>query len=65
MFRLKIIPDDTSIPFVKLFKLGFVFSIILVLLSIGSFLYQGLNLGIDFKGGIFNRSEIQTRKRRC
>ncbi len=52
MFRLKIIPDDTSIPFVKLFKLGFVFSIILVLLSIGSFLYQGLNLGIDFKGGI-------------
>ena len=52
MFRLKIIPDDTSIPFVKLFKLGFVFSIILVLLSIGSFLSQGLNLGIDFKGGI-------------
>lgn len=52
MFRLKIIPDDTSIPFVKLFKLGFVFSIILVLLSIGSFLYQGLNLGIDFKGGV-------------
>ena len=52
MFRLKLIPDNSSFPFLNLFKFGFVFSAILIVLSVGSFLYQGLNLGIDFKGGI-------------
>ena len=52
MFRLKLIPDNSSFPFLDLFKLGFVFSAILIALSVGSFLYQGLNLGIDFQGGI-------------
>lgn len=52
MFRLKLIPDNSSFPFLNLFKFGFVFSAILIALSVGSFLYQGLNLGIDFKGGI-------------
>ena len=52
MFRLKLIPDNSSFPFLNFFKFGFVFSAILILLSIGSFLFQGLNLGIDFKGGI-------------
>ena len=52
MFRLKLIPDNSSFPFLNLFKFGFVFSAILIVLSVGSFLYQGLNLGIDFQGGI-------------
>lgn len=52
MFRLKLIPDNSSFPFLNLFKFGFVFSAILIALSVGSFLYQGLNLGIDFQGGI-------------
>ena len=52
MFRLKLIPDNSSFPFLNFFKFGFVFSAILIMLSIGSFLFQGLNLGIDFKGGI-------------
>ncbi len=52
MFRLKLIPDNSSFPFLNLFKFGFAFSTILIALSVGSFLYQGLNLGIDFKGGI-------------
>ena len=52
MFRLKLIPDNSSFPFLNLSKFGFVFSAILIALSVGSFLYQGLNLGIDFKGGI-------------
>ncbi|MEK9598974.1 MAG: protein translocase subunit SecF, partial [Alphaproteobacteria bacterium] len=52
MFRLKLIPDNSAFPFLDLFKFGFVFSAILIALSVGSFLYQGLNLGIDFKGGI-------------
>ncbi len=52
MFRLKLIPDNSSFLFLKYFRFGFVFSTILIVLSIGSFLFQGLNLGIDFKGGI-------------
>lgn len=52
MFRLKLIPDNSIFPFLNLFKFGFIFSALLMALSIGSFLYQGLNLGIDFKGGI-------------
>ena len=52
MFRLKLIPDDSSFPFLNFLKFGFVFSTILIALSIGSFFFQGLNLGIDFKGGI-------------
>ena len=52
MFRIKLIPDNSSFPFLNLFKFGFVFSAILIVLSVGSFLYQGLNLGIDFQGGI-------------
>jgi len=52
MFRLKLIPDNSMFPFLNLFKFGFIFSALLMVLSIGSFLYQGLNLGIDFKGGI-------------
>ena len=52
MFRLKLIPDNSSFNFLNLFNFGFAFSTILIVLSIGSFLFQGLNLGIDFKGGI-------------
>jgi len=52
MFRLKLIPENSSFLFLNLFKFGFVFSAILIALSVGSFLYQGLNLGIDFRGGI-------------
>ena len=51
MFRLKLIPDNPSFIFLNYFKFGFIFSLVLIVLSISSFLFQGLNLGIDFKGG--------------
>ena len=51
MFRLKLIPDNPSLIFLNYFKFGFIFSVVLIVLSIISFLFQGLNLGIDFKGG--------------
>ena len=51
MFRLKLIPDNSSFNFLNYFKFGFVFSAVLIVLSVSSYLFQGLNLGIDFKGG--------------
>ncbi|HEV7344215.1 MAG TPA: protein translocase subunit SecD [Devosia sp.] len=48
---LRIIPDDTSVPFMSWRKIAVIGSIILSVASIGWFGIHGLNLGIDFKGG--------------
>ncbi len=50
--RLKLVPSDTSINFLKHRRVAFIFSLFLVASSIGLFVVKGLNLGIDFKGGI-------------
>ena len=50
--RLKLVPSDTSINFLQHRHIAFIFSIFLVASSIGLFIVKGLNLGIDFKGGI-------------
>ena len=50
--RLKLVPSDTSINFLKHRSIAFIFSLFLVASSIGLFVVKGLNLGIDFKGGI-------------
>ena len=50
--RLKLVPSDTSINFLKHRRIALIFSLFLVASSIGLFVLKGLNLGIDFKGGI-------------
>jgi preprotein translocase subunit SecF len=45
------IPDDTNYPFVQWSRYGYILSGLLCALSIWLFAYQGLNYGIDFKGG--------------
>jgi len=50
--RLKLVPDNTKIDFMRLRLPALTASAILVLSSIAIFLVSGLNLGIDFKGGI-------------
>jgi len=50
--RLKLVPSDTNIDFMRLRLPALGMSSLLVLASIGIFLISGLNLGIDFKGGI-------------
>ncbi|MGC6520034.1 MAG: protein translocase subunit SecF [Candidatus Puniceispirillaceae bacterium] len=50
--RLKLVPSDTSIDFLRLRISALGFSGVLVAASIALFTIIGLNLGIDFRGGI-------------
>lgn len=52
MARLTIIPDDTKIDFVGQRYLAFAVDGLLVVATILSLWFQGLNLGIDFTGGV-------------
>ena len=49
---LRLIPDNTSIKFVRLKLMAFAASLVLALISIIAVIFIGLNLGIDFRGGI-------------
>ena len=48
---IRFIPDDTKIPFMRLSRFGFFVSGLLCLGSLLLFLFVGLNVGVDFKGG--------------
>src|SRR5918997_1972690 len=48
---LRLIPDDTHLPFMRWSRFGLPFSVVSILLSIVAVFVFGLNLGIDFKGG--------------
>lgn len=48
----QIIKDTTVIPFMKIKGIVEIICIALVLASIGSMIYKGLNWGLDFTGGI-------------
>lgn len=50
LFRM--VPDGTRIPFMRGRIMGLVVSAVLSTISVALFFYPGLNLGIDFKGGI-------------
>jgi preprotein translocase subunit SecF len=51
MKTLRLVPDQTNIPFMRLARFGLPFSVLTMVLSVVAFLTFGLNLGIDFKGG--------------
>jgi len=48
----RLVDSQTAIDFVGLRKWGFLLSGIVILATVVSLLVQGLNLGIDFEGGI-------------
>ena len=52
MYRLRFVPDNTKIQFMKGRIAGLVVSAILSTASLILFFYPGLNYGIDFRGGI-------------
>ncbi len=51
MWTLKLVPAVTKIDFIRLHIASFIVSASLVIASLGLFFTQGLNFGIDFKGG--------------
>ena len=55
--RLKLVKQDTSFDFFKRWKLWFGISGLLMVVALVSFLLQGLNFGIDFRGGTTVRTE--------
>jgi preprotein translocase SecF subunit len=48
---LKLVPQDTSIPFLSFSRITLIASALMVLGSIAAWLVVGLNTGIDFRGG--------------
>ena len=55
--RLRLVPENTRYDFFSRSKMFLGFSAFLMLASVVSFLSQGLNFGIDFRGGTTLRTE--------
>lgn len=55
--RLRLVKQNTNFDFFGKWKLWLGISAVLVVLAFGSFLLQGLNYGIDFRGGTTIRTE--------
>ena len=59
MKLLRIVPDNTKFGFMRFRRFSFPFSAIASIVSVVAFLWLGLNVGIDFKGGTV--VELQAR----
>lgn len=58
--RLRLVKTETNIDFFSRARLWLGISLVMVVLSLGSFLVQGLNYGIDFQGGTSVRTQAET-----
>ncbi|ETW14506.1 preprotein translocase subunit SecF [Roseivivax marinus] len=55
--RLRLVPEETSIDFFSRSKLWLGISAVLIVVALASFFLQGLNYGIDFRGGTTIRTQ--------
>lgn len=55
--RLRLVPKETNWDFFGKTKISIGFSTLLIIASIAFFFIQGLNFGIDFRGGTTIRTE--------
>jgi preprotein translocase subunit SecF len=55
--RLRLVPQATSFDFFSRWKIWLGLSALLIVVGFASFLIQGLNFGIDFRGGTTVRTE--------
>ena len=53
--------SGTQINFLKVRVITFILSAILIFLSIGAFFVNGLNFGIDFKGGLLLETKFEKK----
>lgn len=60
MRLLKLVPDNTNLPFVSLRKWAFGLTLLLSVLAIGATVYKGLNFGVDFEGGLMIEENFPT-----
>ena len=59
MRRLRLVPDNTKIPFFRYRWIAFVWSLIVLVGTVVLISINGLNMGIDFKGGVL--LEVRTQ----
>ena len=52
MFKFQFIPNDLNFNFLKIKYFAFIFSLLLICITLFSLFLNSLNFGIDFKGGI-------------
>lgn len=55
--RLKLVKENTNFDFFGRWKLWLGISLLMMMIGFGSYMYQGLNFGIDFRGGTTIRTE--------
>ncbi|PZU50619.1 MAG: protein translocase subunit SecF [Sphingomonas sp.] len=59
MRLLKLVPDNTNIPFLKWRNIAIWFSIALIVASIALVAIRGLNFGVDFAGGLMIEARFE------
>jgi preprotein translocase subunit SecF len=60
MRLLKLVPDDTNIDFVRLRYAAFAITTLLTIAAIGLVFARGLNMGVDFVGGLMIEEKFES-----